>query len=252
MATLAFLPPAETEKLSTSAIHDGFGHRVMERCSPHQRKLPAMQPTAAHPPPALAHYRTFIHYTRVKRKDDGKARDILAAAIEIVQRQGIAGLSMEAVARHAGVATSTLYVYHASKEALIDAAYLATKTALAEEVFRETGLPVRPALLQLTGAYLDYLVEHPAEIAFLEQAKLSTFISAETRAAAEQGFHVLIELIERGKREQLIKELELPFLLAFLHGALRDLAQALSRLPASKRRAQRDQMAVLCWDAIKR
>jgi AcrR family transcriptional regulator len=188
----------------------------------------------------------------VKRKDDAKARDILAAAITVAERQGIAGLSMEAVARHAGVATSTLYVYHASKEALIDAAYLATKQALAEQVFRDPGLPVRPAILHVLGAYLDYLVEHPAEIAFLEQARRSTFLSAETRQAAEAGLHELAALIARGKSEQLIKELEFPLLLAFLHGALRDLAQALASLPAGKRRAQRDQLALLCWDAIKR
>lgn len=188
----------------------------------------------------------------MKRKDDAKARDILAAAIAVAERQGIAGLSMEAVARHAGVATSTLYVYHAGKEALINAAYLATKQTLAEEVFRDPGLPVRPSLLQVLGAYLDYLVEHPAEIAFLEQAKRSTFITAETREAAEAGLHELAALIARGKKEQLIKDLEFPLLLAFLHGALRDLAQALSSLPAARRRAQREQLALLCWDAIKR
>jgi TetR/AcrR family transcriptional regulator, repressor of fatR-cypB operon len=188
----------------------------------------------------------------VKRKDDAKARDILIAAIEIAQKQGLAGLSMEAVARHAGVATSTLYVYHASKEALIDAAYLATKVALAEKVFRDPGLPVRPAFLHMMDAYLQYLLEHPAEIAFLEQAKLSTFVSAETRAAVERGAHVLVELLDRGKREQLIKDLERPMLIAFLHGALRELAQALEKMPVARRKAQREQIAALCWDAIKR
>jgi AcrR family transcriptional regulator len=188
----------------------------------------------------------------VKRKDDAKARDILHAAIEIAQRQGLAGLSMEAVARHAGVATSTIYVYHASKEALIDAAYLATKGALAEAVFRDPGLPVRPAFLHMADAYLRYLVEHPAEIAFLEQARMSNFVSAETRAAAESGYRALVELIDRAKREQLIKDLERPMIVAFLHGALRDLARALEALPANKRKAQREQIAALCWDAIKR
>ncbi len=188
----------------------------------------------------------------MKRKDDAKARDILAATIEVVQRQGIAGLSMEAVARQAGVATGTLYVYHPSKEALIDAAYLATKRELAERVFRDPKLPVRPAFLKLTGDYLQYLVEYPANIDFLEQARMSTFLSAETRAAAEQGARVLIDLLERGKREQLLKELEMPMMLAFLHGALRELGQALAKLPAGKRRGQRERLAQLCWDAIKR
>lgn len=188
----------------------------------------------------------------MKRKDDGKARDILAATIEVAGRLGIAGLSMEAVARQAGVATSTLYVYHASKEALIDAAYLATKQRVAQEVFRDPGLPVRPAFLKLTEDYLTFVLEHPAEIAFFEQARMSTFVSEETRAASERELHVMLELWERGKREQLLKDVELPVFLAFLHGAIRDVARALARLPAAKRKAQREQVAGLCWDAIKR
>jgi TetR/AcrR family transcriptional regulator, repressor of fatR-cypB operon len=188
----------------------------------------------------------------MKRKDDAKAREILAATIAVVQEQGIAGLSMQAVARRAGVATSTLYVYHSSKEALLDAAYLVTKRAISAHVFRDTHLPVRPAFLQIVSAYLDYLVDHPAEIGFLEQAKLSTFLSAETREQAERGMVVLLQLLERGKREQLLKNLETPLILAFLHGTLRELALVLATLPPGKRRSRRIQIAALCWDAMKR
>lgn len=188
----------------------------------------------------------------MKRKDDAKARDILAATIEVACRLGIAGLSMEAVARQAGVATSTLYVYHASKEALIDATYLATKQQVARAVFRDPGLPVRPAFLKLIGDYLTFVLEHPAEMAFLEQARMSTFVSEETRAASERELHVMLELWERGKREQLLKEVELPVFVAFLHGAIRDAALALARVPSAKRKAQREQIAGLCWDAFKR
>jgi TetR/AcrR family transcriptional regulator, repressor of fatR-cypB operon len=187
----------------------------------------------------------------VKRKDATKARDILAAAIQTVQELGIAGLSMEAVARRAGVATGTLYVYHASKEALLDAAYLAIKSELAAAVFRDDGLPVRPALLRMAGAYLDYLVEHRAEVAFTEQLKHSTFLSTETRHAAEQGARALYDLLERGKRELLLKPLDTPIMIAFLQGTMRELSWALASVPASRRAAVREQIALLCWDGLK-
>jgi AcrR family transcriptional regulator len=187
----------------------------------------------------------------MKRKDEAKARDILAATLEIVAEHGISGLSMEHVARRAGVATGTLYVYHASKEALIDAAYLATKQALATAVFRDEGLPVRPAFAKIAAAYLDYLVEHRAEVAFLEQVKLAPFLSDATRQAGDQAAQPLRELLERGKREQLIKPFHTQFLLEFLNAIVREMALALSALPPSRRAAQREHVVQMCWDAIR-
>jgi AcrR family transcriptional regulator len=185
----------------------------------------------------------------MKRKDDAKARDILAATRREVQAHGLTGLSMEAVARRAGVATGTLYVYHKSKEDLLGAAYLEAKHGLADAVFRDEGLPVRPAFLRMCVAYLRYLVEHPAEVAFLEQLHHSTLLSAETRAAAEGGVRPLVDLLERGKRELLLKDLEIPLMLAFLQGSLGGLA-AHARAGAAPGRARFEQFARLCWDAL--
>src|SRR5581483_694262 len=111
---------------------------------------------------------------------------------------------MEGVARRAGVGTGTLYVYHASKEALLEAAYLSIKRDLAATVFIDDGLPVRPAFLRMTGAYFDYAVDHRAESAFVEQVRHAAFLSDRARAAGEQEAGVMIALLERGKREGLL------------------------------------------------
>lgn len=187
----------------------------------------------------------------MKRKDEAKARDILAATLRTVQEHGLAGFSMEAVARRAGVAAGTLYVYHASKEALLDALYLATKRELAAAVFRDEGLPVRPAFLRMCAAYLDYLAGHRAEITFLQQMARSKLVSAKTRAAAEQGVRPFVELLERGKRELLLKDLETDLMIAFLQATVQELSSFAAGLPAARRAARHRQIAQLCWDALK-
>lgn len=184
----------------------------------------------------------------MKRKDAAKAQDILDATVEVVNELGIAGMSMEAVAKRAGVATATLYVYHAGKDALIDAAYAAKKQALVDTVFRESGLPVRPAFLAMAGAYLDYLVEHQAEIGFMEQVRHHATEAA--REAGERGLAVLAALLERGRREMLLKELDPQLAIAFLHGTLRELSAIVAALPRAKRAEKRDLIANLCWDAL--
>ena len=56
---------------------------------------------------------------RQQRRRDRSREDILAAARTVVLRDGIAAVTLEAVAREAGMSKTGLYYYFASKEALI-------------------------------------------------------------------------------------------------------------------------------------
>ncbi|MFO0618260.1 MAG: TetR/AcrR family transcriptional regulator [Polyangiaceae bacterium] len=188
----------------------------------------------------------------VKPKDEAKAREILAATLHEVAAHGLASLSIEAVAKRAGVATGTVYVYHKGKEALLDALYLATKKELASAVFESTAdLPVRVAFERTCVAYVDYLTTHREAVSFMQQMLRSSFVSAETRAEAQAVAAPLAALLERGKREALLKNLETPFMIAFLTGTVDELSRYLETLPPKSRRAQRDAIAQLCWDALK-
>src|SRR5215203_2564488 len=53
-----------------------------------------------------------------------KRQAILAAALRLIARLGLHAAPMSAVARDAGVAAGTLYLYFPSKEAMINALYL--------------------------------------------------------------------------------------------------------------------------------
>ena len=188
----------------------------------------------------------------MKRRDEGKARDILAATLQEIEAVGLAGLSMEAVARRAGVATGTVYIYFKSKEALIDALYLATKSDFATIALRAEGLPVRAAFSRVCAAYVEYLIDHRAEVIFMSQVANSPYLTAETKATASLGLRPITELLERGKSELLLKDLEPSFMLAFLQGTLRELAAVVAGEPRARRAERLDQIATLCWDALKR
>ena len=55
----------------------------------------------------------------MKIKDDNKINDIYAATLKLVKANGLAGITMQAVAKEAGVATGTLYIYFQNKDELI-------------------------------------------------------------------------------------------------------------------------------------
>ncbi len=174
----------------------------------------------------------------MKRRDEGKARDILAATLQEIEAVGLAGLSMEAVARRAGVATGTIYIYFKNKEALIGELYLATKRDFMSVALGAEGLPVRAAFSRMCVAYLEYLIEHRAHVIFMTQVVNSPFLSEETRTTAALWGRPIAQLLERGKSELLLKDLEASFMFAFLQAVLIELAGVAAREPKA-RRAQR-------------
>lgn len=89
---------------------------------------------------------------------------LLAAGAVVAEREGLSGLTVAAVAREAGLAKGSFYVYFSDREELIDALhqtfYASVNDAVAEAV---VGLaPGRELLLAAIDAYLDICLANRA------------------------------------------------------------------------------------------
>jgi TetR/AcrR family transcriptional regulator, repressor of fatR-cypB operon len=115
-----------------------------------------------------------------------KRRAILAAALRIIARTGLHDAPISAVAREAGVAAGTLYLYFPSKEAMINALYL---EVLAD---RDRAIAIEPESMPTIGDARDgfwrfwnalalWHLEHPDESSLLHQCQSSAILTAETR-----------------------------------------------------------------------
>lgn len=187
----------------------------------------------------------------MRTKDETKAQDILRATLDEVQKVGLAGLSVEAVARRAGVATGTVYVYFKSKDALLDHLYLRTKQNFAGLFVADDGAPLRATFTRMTAAFLGYVIENNSEIVFMTQMANSPYVTAETREAAAAGFRPLAALLERGKAEHLLKDIDTAWMTAFLWESVKGLAPFGRGLPPDRYQAFQDTVSTLCWDALK-
>ncbi|UJR81585.1 TetR/AcrR family transcriptional regulator [Sandaracinus amylolyticus] len=189
----------------------------------------------------------------MRRRDEEKERRILASTLALVAQQGLAGLSMEAVARTAGVAIGTVYIYFESKEALLNALYLETKRAFSREVFGHASAtePVRPAFERVCIAYMKYVAAHRAEVLLMQQFRNSPFVLEGTLAASEDATAPLLALLERGKAEGLLKDVPTPLMIAFLQATLAELTAYVGSEPSRHHRERYAQIARLAWDALK-
>jgi len=187
----------------------------------------------------------------MRQRDESKAQSILAATLDEVRGVGLAGLSVEGVARRAGVATGTIYTYFKSKEALLEALYLHVKARFSALVLRDEGLPLRAAFSRMTQAYLDYALENEAEIIFMGQIVNSPYMTDRTRETAALGVRALSDILERGKAEHLLKDIDTAWMTTFLNSVLRDMAPLARPMDPAQRAAFQERVAGLCWDALK-
>lgn len=127
-------------------------------------------------------------------------RALLDAALELVQQEGVATLSLREVARRAGVSHAAPYRHFPSKEALL--------AAVAEEGFHDFRKALEDAAsqaaspleaLQAIGvAYVAFALEHSAHFRVMFGGSPTTTCDYPDLVAASEGaFGVLVSTIQR-------------------------------------------------------
>lgn len=127
--------------------------------------------------------------TTAARTGADKREALLAAALRLIARSGLHATPTSAVARGAGVAAGTLYLYFPSKEALINALYL----RLVEEQHRAAtsglasaeSMPADPrdALWRSWHGLARWHLDHPEASRVMQQCRTAGVLTAETRDA---------------------------------------------------------------------
>lgn len=189
----------------------------------------------------------------MRSKDEQKTDAIYQATLTLTQQMGFGGITMAKIAREAGIATGTLYIYFKNKEELINSLYLHLKRKKAVNLFQDIHFesPLKMVLKQMFARMLKGAVQEAGEMAFLEQYHRSPFIDEAVQRAAMQLFEPFFGVLERGQREFLIKDVEVDLLMAYLAGTLPEFSALIQeeRLPLNNKTI--DLMFNMVWDGIK-
>ncbi|KAI9441984.1 hypothetical protein F5148DRAFT_1349906 [Russula earlei] len=164
---------------------------------------------------------------RVKPRDENKAEQIYRATLKLVKENGLAGITMQAVAKEADMATGTLYIYFKNKEALIVHLFEACIQNYVSAFFSNYDVmaPFKVGFHTIWMNIIQYRSGHFDESVFLEQCVHSPFIDEDTRVKVKKMFNPLHQLIERGKAERLIKNIDIFWLMSFMLGGVNELAK---------------------------
>jgi AcrR family transcriptional regulator len=136
-------------------------------------------------------------------------RALLDGALRLLETKGVAGLTLRAAARAAGVSQAAPYRHFADKGALL--------AAVAEEGFRALTAATRAAMRAQSGdrvtgfrahglAYIRYAVEHPARFRLMFGRESSLHAGpASLRQAANETFALLVAGIAGGQKLGVIR-----------------------------------------------
>lgn len=157
-----------------------------------------------------------------------KREAILAAALRLIARLGLHNTPMSAVAREAGVAAGTLYLYFPSKEAMINALYLDVledrDRSMRGEPAGETATG-RDGLWSFWHGLARWHLDRPDASNFIQQCKASAILTDETREVERRKHGEGLASFEQAVAAGLLRDVSLHVFWALAVGPITQLAQ---------------------------
>ena len=189
----------------------------------------------------------------MKPRDDKKIRQIFDATLKIVNDSGLSGITMSDIAKKAGLATGTVYIYFENKIDLINALYSDCRKSSAGVFFKgfDEHEPFKIGLGKIILNIVRHRNEHFDEAIFMEQCNHSPFITETTKQASRQIMEPLFSLFERGKKEQLIKPLDTRLMLIYMIGCINEVIKQYRYNHKKISKELSGSLFTLCWDGLK-
>ena len=199
------------------------------------------------------HNRMIVYYIDMRTKDEQKKEALFRATIKLVNEIGFASSSVSKIAKQANVSPSTLYVYFDNKEDLLVWAYIEIKRDMGQTLlsnFDDT-LPIRDAVRSVWFSLFRYASEHPEGYRYVEQFSNSPYYSLVNKEEVERFFAPILDLLQRGIEQKIIKNVARQFLAAFLFHPIPFLANPSLCQDQQLNEEGKETAFTMAWDAVK-
>ncbi len=143
----------------------------------------------------------------VRELNSEKRERFLNAALKLFTQNGIQNTSTAEIARAAGTASGTLFLYFPTKIQLINELVLMITKQESEHInsLLDASLSVRDTFFTIWNGSIRWLLEHPEAYQYSQQVRDTTLISAETTLESGKNFSFYYEAIQKGLNEGNIK-----------------------------------------------
>ncbi len=183
-----------------------------------------------------------------------KRESFLNAALKLFVANGVQNTSTAAIAKEAGTASGTLFLYFPTKQALINE--LVLKIAREESEHIKTllapSLSVRDMFFTIWSGSIRWLLENMDLYEFNQQIRDTNLVEASTVQETGKYFSFYYEAIQRGLAEGLIKTYPVDLIGGFLY---QDIVATMDLLHTQSKPARQEEIIQMgfdiFWDGIR-
>lgn len=180
-----------------------------------------------------------------------KKEQIIETAIRLFVEQGFENTPTSQISKEAKVATGTLFHHFATKEELINTAYLQVKRANHAAALQgyDESLDVETRLKKMWAFGTRWSFEHRTETQFMYKFLGSAYITPETQAEYQESWEPFNRTMAQGVEEGLFKDLPGELMFMFMVS----LSQALLNYLYQKGEYDEKMVKAVCdllWEAI--
>lgn len=189
----------------------------------------------------------------MRTKDDEKQDALFRATVKLVNEIGFVSSSVSKIAKEASVSPATIYVYYKNKEDLLVSTYIDIKQKFSTAVINNFGkdIPIRDILRNFWYSMFNYSSKHPEYFQFTEQFANSPYSSLVNKEEVESYFNPMTEIMQKGIREKIIKNVNVDLLMAFMFYPIMGLSNARSCKNFEINDENIETAFTMAWDAIK-
>jgi len=155
----------------------------------------------------------------LRLRDDTKRVAIIEAFVELINTIGFHQTSISKTAKKAGVSPATIYIYFENKEDMMNKSYISLKQEMSLALlknFDPKAPVVKESFKKIWLNILNYTKENYPHVAFLEQYAHTPLMKSVPHEEVFGFFIKVIEFLERGKKDKILKDISIDILVAFI------------------------------------
>ncbi len=190
----------------------------------------------------------------VRTSDPEKRKRFLDAALKLFVQQGFMNVSTAEIAKEAGTAAGTLFLYFPTKQDLLDEVVLriGAEQSTAIQNLLTPALSARERFRVIWSGTLDWFQNNLDAFLYLQQVRDTGVISQAAALKSGEFFRFYYETIQKGLEEGSIKPYPLGLIGDFLYHDLVAVMNTIRRTPdQSEREAIVRQGFDIFWDGIR-
>jgi AcrR family transcriptional regulator len=179
---------------------------------------------------------------------------IFNTALTLFVEHGFHGTATAKIAKEAGVANGTLFLYFPTKDQLIQELYIDIKEQLNNTILLDydESWKLKDRFYHIFKTSINWSLDNKNEFRFIQMVHSSPYIHQIAEATLNKYVHSHLTLLEEGSQQKIIKNLPADFLLSLVSNHIFGLHQYLSnqQLEDKKRNKLINQAVELIWNML--